>query len=223
METAKQFMGFLMMATLLWLLYILGKQLGMEAVIWTGAFLLTVGIACWLVGRFVTLTVTRRRAITTWLIALVVVAGGYWLFLESILDVRSVIAGGVSQTTLAVAEGQGGIRWEPFSIPALESHLSQKKSIFIDFTAEWCLTCKVNERAVMADQDVVKEMNSSGIVAVRADWTNRNPDITRLLAQFGRSGVPLYVIFPAGKPDQPIVLPEVITKSMVLEAIRKAM
>ncbi|MEK9137600.1 MAG: hypothetical protein AAB393_10795, partial [Bacteroidota bacterium] len=63
---------------------------------------------------------------------------------------------------------------------------------------------------------------SAGIVAIKADWTNRNPDITRLLAKFGRSGVPLYVIFPAGKANQPIVLPEVITSSIVIEAIDSA-
>ena len=86
METVKQVMGFLMMATLLWLLYILGKQLGMEAVIWAGAFLLTVGVACWLIGRFATLTATRRRLAITWIIAAFVVGAGYWLFLTPVFE-----------------------------------------------------------------------------------------------------------------------------------------
>ena len=74
----------------------------------------------------------------------------------------------------------------------------------------------------MANQDVIDKFRNSGIIPIRADWTNRNPDITRLLAKFGRSGVPLYVIFPAGRPSAPIILPEVITSEMVIDAINRA-
>lgn len=219
MESAKQFMGFLMMATLIWLLYILGKQLGMEAVIWTSAFLLVVGVACWLVGRFATLTATRGRSYATWIVAVLIVAAGYWLILESLLDVRSIIAGVPSTTR---SESTQEIRWQPFSLDQLEMHLKQNKTVFIDFTADWCLTCKVNEKTVMSDQKVVAKISGGEIVPIRADWTNRNPDITRLLAKFGRSGVPLYVIFPSGKPGEPIVLPEVITTGIVIDALDRA-
>lgn len=221
METAKQVMGFLMMATLLWLLYILGKQLGMEAVIWTGAFLLMVGVACWLIGRFVTLTATRKSIAFTWIAAMFFVGIGYWLFLSPVLEAREVL-------TAAPAAGSGageessGIAWEPFSLAGLEGHIKDNKPVFIDFTAEWCLTCKVNERSVMGNQEVIEKFKNSGIVPIRADWTNRNADITRLMAKFGRSGVPLYVIFPAGRPSAPIVLPEVITSGMVIDAINRA-
>jgi thiol:disulfide interchange protein DsbD len=218
MVTAKQFMGFLMMGTLLWLLYVLGKQLGMEAVIWTGAFLLTVGISCWLIGRYATLSAGRARRFTTWGAAIAIALMGYFLFLESILDVRSVIAGDSS----AVAAESDGILWEPFSLVKLEEYLDQENAVFLDFTAEWCLTCKVNERTVLADDTVVEKFRSTGIITVKADWTNRNPDITRLLAKFGRSGVPLYVVFPEGRPREPIVLPEVITPGMVIDALDRA-
>ena len=100
--------------------------------------------------------------------------------------------------------------------------LQGDKTVFIDFTADWCLTCKVNEKTVLADERVIRKFESTGIIPIRADWTSRNPDITRLLSKFGRSGVPLYVIFPAGKANQPIVLPEVITTNIVLDAIDKA-
>jgi thiol:disulfide interchange protein DsbD len=209
-----------MMATLVWLLYVLGKQLGMEAVVWTCAFLLTVGIACWMIGRFVTLTATRVRHATVWILALVIVAGGYWFFLESILEVRTVIAGVSSSPQAEVQSDADAIQWKPFSLAALDGHIKENRTVFIDFTADWCLTCKVNEKTVLTDKNVVEEFRSKGIVAIKADWTNRNPEITKLLTKFGRSGVPLYVVFPAGRPAQPIILPEIITSGIVLDAIK---
>ncbi len=221
METAKQFMGFLMMATLIWLLYILGKQLGMEAVIWTAAFLLTVGIACWLLGRFATLTASRRKFAGTWVVAVVLVVFGYWWFLEDTLNVRGLIAGEPTAVESGALQA-GRIAWQSFSLTKLEADLKENKAVFLDFTAEWCLTCKVNEKTVLSDPVVVEKFRTSGILPVRADWTNRNQEITQLLAKFGRSGVPLYVLFPAGRPNEPIVLPELITPGMVLEAIENA-
>ncbi len=220
METAKQFMGFLMMATLLWLLYVLGKQLGLEGVIWTGAFLLCVGISCWLVGRFATLTASRRTTVLTWVAAVLIVAGGYAGFLEGVLDVRRVIAGTPPPSSVA---GEDGIQWESFTLASLESRLREGKGVFLDFTADWCLTCKVNERTVLVDRDVAAKLRGAGLVAIKADWTSRNPEITRLLQKFGRSGVPLYVIFPAGRPTQPIILPEVITPGIVMDAVDRAL
>ncbi|MBI5471762.1 MAG: thioredoxin family protein [Ignavibacteriae bacterium] len=221
MVTAKQFMGFLMMATLLWLLHVLGSQLGMEAVVWTGAFLLFVGIACWMIGRFATLTATRARYFSTWAAALLLVVAGYMFFIGDILKARDVLTS-TAQAGVASAESSGKIAWEPFTVEALETHLGNKRTVFIDFTAEWCLTCKVNEKSVLADQSVIDAVKQRNIVAMKADWTTRNETITKLLAKFGRSGVPLYVVFPKDRPTEPIVLPEVITTGIVLDALEKA-
>ncbi len=223
MVTAKQFMGFLMMATVVWLLYILGKQLGMEAVVWTVAFLLFVGVACWMIGTFATLTATRMKYFATWGIALALVVAGYNFFVGDVLKARDVLSGSITDTASAATTEANGIEWQPFTIEKLESHLKENKPVFIDFTAEWCLTCKVNEKTVLADKDVVNALKHGNIVTMKADWTNRNETITKLLQKFGRSGVPLYVIFPAGKPTEPIVLPEVITPGIVIEAVKKAM
>ncbi len=219
MVTAKQFMGFLMMATLLWLLYVLGKQLGMEGVIWTCAFLLTAGVAFWLIGKFATLTATRMKFALTWSVAGVLIIAGYLLFLSPVFEAQSAVAG-MGENSLS--RDVNGIVWEPFSVEKLDAALKENKPVFIDFTAEWCLTCKVNEKTVLASHDVVEKFKTSSILALKADWTNRNPEITALLSKFGRSGVPLYVVFPAGKPNAPIVLPEVITGAIVIEAIDKA-
>jgi thiol:disulfide interchange protein DsbD len=221
MVSAQQFMGFLMMATLLWLLYILGKQMGMEAVIWTGAFLLTVGFACWLIGKFATLAASRRGYWLTWIAAVLLVAGGYLLFLVSALDINTAIAVESSGTPSAAGAGDG-IVWQQFSLAGLEEDLKGDRPVFLDFTAEWCLTCKVNEKTVLDAKEVIDRFHAQNVLAVRADWTNRNADITRLLSKFGRSGVPLYVIFPPGRSGTPIVLPEVITRGIVLDALDKA-
>jgi thiol:disulfide interchange protein DsbD len=220
METAKQFMGFLMMATLLWLMYILGKQLGMEAVIWSGAFLLCIALAAWLIGRFATLSASRAKVYVVWTIAALIAAGGYWYFIDTALDVRAAVAG--TPGTAEVQATENGIAWERFSTASLEDHLRAGHPVFLDFTAEWCLTCKVNERTVLHDAAVIERFRSTGIVAMKADWTNRNPAITQLLSRFGRSGVPLYVVFRAGDPITPIVLPEVITTGIVLDALTEA-
>lgn len=219
MVKAKQFMGFLMMATLLWLLYVLGKQLGMEAVVWTSAFLLVVGLACWLIGSFATLSSSRTQHAFTWGGVLLLLFLGYQTFLTTVFDAQRVLA---STTDGTQSIDDGSIHWYPFSLRSLDEQLRSNKPVFVDFTAEWCLTCKVNEKAVIADDDVISKFKSLEVIAVRADWTNRNPDITQLLAKFGRSGVPLYVIFPPGKPGEPIVLPEVITTGIVLDALDRA-
>jgi thiol:disulfide interchange protein DsbD len=220
MVSVQQFMGFLMMATLLWLLYILGKQMGMEAVIWTGAFLLSVGLACWLFGKFATLTASRRAYWLTLIVAVLLVIGGYLLFLVSALDINTAIDVESSGTPAAAAGD--GIQWKQFSLAGLEEDLKGDRPVFLDFTAEWCLTCKVNEKTVLDTKEVIGKFRALKVLPVRADWTNRNPDITRLLSKFGRSGVPLYVIFPPGRSGAPLVLPEVITRGIVLDALDNA-
>lgn len=223
MITAKHIMGFLMMATLVWLLKILGSQLGMEAVVWTSAFLLCVAFACWLIGRFATLSVSRGGRLAVWAGAVGVVAFGYSLFVADVLKARHVLVDPTATTEHAFTpSADNGIAWQPFSLEKLEGYLRDQRPVFLDFTAEWCLTCKVNEKTVLADSDVIAAIREKNVIAMKADWTNRNETITRLLQTFGRSGVPLYVLFPAGKPDQPIVLPEVITSGIVLEALAKA-
>jgi thiol:disulfide interchange protein DsbD len=208
------------MATLLWLLYILGKQMGMEAVIWTGAFLLSVGLACWLIGKFATLNASRRSYWLTWTVAVIVVVAGYLLFLVSALDINTALA--VETSGAAAPAAAGGIEWQPFSLAGLQDDLNGPRPVFLDFTAEWCLTCKVNEKTVLNSKEVVDRLHELNVLTVRADWTNRNPDITKLLSKFGRSGVPLYVIFTPGKSDSPRVLPEVITSGIVLDALNSA-
>ncbi len=205
----KQLMGFLLMATVLWLLWVLGKQVGVEGMVWTGAFLLGLGLACWVWGQWGSFQHPNPSKRLARVVALVLVLGSYAIFVHPLLATE--------QTTAPALDD-----WQPFSAARVEELITSGQMVFIDFTAEWCWTCKVNEQAVLAQQVVRDRFAALDVALVKADWTNRNPEITQLLRAFGRSGVPLYVIFPAGLIDQPLVLPEVITPEMVVEKLDAA-
>jgi len=111
--------------------------------------------------------------------------------------------------------------WRAFTPERLQAELEQGHTVFVDFTAAWCLTCKFNEANVLESHDVREAFQRRGVVKMKADWTNGDPVITKLLKQFGRPGVPLYVLYP-GKNEEAIVFPEVLTKSMVLDRLERA-
>jgi thiol:disulfide interchange protein/DsbC/DsbD-like thiol-disulfide interchange protein len=211
----KQLMGFLLMATVLWLLWVLGNQVGVEGVVWTGAFLLGLALACWVWGQWGSFLHAGRSQKIARVTAFVLVAGSYGLFLHPLLAVEQ---------EMAAVDGNlaDELDWRPFSIGGVEELVANGQMVFIDFTAEWCWTCKVNERVVLSQEAVRQRFTELDVALVKADWTNRNAEITQLLRAFGRSGVPLYVIFPAGRPDSPLILPEVITAELVLKKLEEA-
>src|SRR4029077_4865982 len=122
-----------------------------------------------------------------------------------------------------VASGDLQLRggWQAFTPERLQAELDQGRTVFVDFTAAWCLTCKFNEASVLESADVREAFQRHAIVKMKADWTNGDPVITKLLQQFGRPGVPLYVLYP-GKNAEPVVFPELLTKSIVLEKLERA-
>src|SRR4029453_7441101 len=197
----KQFMGFLLLATLLFLLYVLGAQRGLEGAIWASCFLLIIGVACWMKGAFIVPTATpRKRAVVLVLMLMLVLASGVYF-----------IGGKFRAATIASADSQLRGDWQAFTPERLQAELEQGHKVFVDFTAAWCLTCKFNEANVLESQSVREAFQRHAIVKLKADWTNGDPVITKLLQQFGRPGVPLYVLYP-GKSGEPIVFPEVLTK-----------
>jgi thiol:disulfide interchange protein len=211
MMHVKQFMGFLLLATLLFLLYVLGAQRGLEGAIWASCFLLVISVACWIKGAFVvpTASAAKRSSAVVLMLVLVLASGIYFI--------------GDKFNSASVAAANSGLRgdWQAFAPDRLQAELEQGHPVFVDFTAAWCLTCKFNEANVLESQEVRQAFQRRGVVKLRADWTNGDPLITKLLQQFGRPGVPLYVLYP-GKNEEPIVFPEVLTKSMVLEKLESA-
>ena len=112
--------------------------------------------------------------------------------------------------------------WIAFQPERLQAELAQGHSVFLDFTAAWCITCKFNEASVLETAAVKSAFERAGVVKMKADWTNADPVITKTLQQFGRVGVPLYVLYPAGNPNEPIVLPELLTQALVLDHLQSA-
>jgi len=208
MMHVKHFMGFLLLATLLFLLYVLGAQRGLEGAIWASSFLLVISVACWIKGAFVvpTASAAKRSVAVVLMLVLVFASGVYFI--------------GDKFYSASVAATDSRLRgdWQAFAPDRLQAELEQGHPVFVDFTAAWCLTCKFNEANVLESQEVREAFQRRGVVKLRADWTNGDPVITKLLQQFGRPGVPLYVLYP-GKSEEPIVFPELLTKSMVLEKL----
>ena len=208
MVHVKQFMGFLLLATLLFLLYVLGAQRGLDGAIWASCFLLVIAVACWMKGAFVVPTATiAKRAFVLVLIAVLVLAGGIYF-----------IGDKFEETKIDIAQAASGGDWQPFTPERLQTERDQNHVVFVDFTAAWCLTCKFNEKTVLETAPVRDAFQRHGIVKLRADWTNGDPAITKLLQRFGRPGVPLYVLYP-GKSEEPIVFPELLTKSILLDKL----
>jgi thiol:disulfide interchange protein len=111
--------------------------------------------------------------------------------------------------------------WQPYSAASLEAARATGKPVFVDFTAAWCLSCKVNEAAVLKSTEVLQKFDDAHVVLLRADWTQHDAFISQQLADLGRSGVPTYVIYPPGANSNPDVLPELLTKSIVLNSLEK--
>jgi thiol:disulfide interchange protein len=204
----KQFMGFLLLATLLFLLYVVGALRGLEGAIWASCFLLVISVACWMKGAFVVPTASAvRRIVVLVLMLLLVIGSGVYFIGDKFQSAK-----------IASLDSQIRGDWQPFTPERLQTELEQGRTVFVDFTAAWCLTCKFNEASVLEAQDVRDAFQRHGIVKLKADWTNGDPVITKLLQKFGRPGVPLYVLYPA-KNEEPIVFPELLTKSMILDKL----
>jgi thiol:disulfide interchange protein DsbD len=170
-----------------------------------------ISIACWMKGAFLTPSAsTKVRTIAALTMSILLLVSGVYF-----------IGGKFRSANVASAESRLRSDWQAFTPERLQAEVEQGHSVFVDFTAAWCLTCKFNEASVLESSAVREAFQRHAIVKLKADWTNGDPVITKLLQQFGRPGVPLYVLYP-GKSEEPIVFPELLTKSMLLEKLETA-
>ncbi len=207
METLKQAMAFPVFATVVWLLWVLGQQVGINQLSVLLFTLLVLSIAGWMAGRWPQSRSARAVAVLL----------GLAVTIYSSVTLSPVRAGSIS----GVQTGSG-LKWEAFSPEKLEKYRASGKPVLIDFTAAWCLTCQVNDRVVFHSPEVERHLNKSDIALLRADWTSYDPTITNLLAKFGRSGIPFYVVYGAQTNAAPLILPDgLLTPSGFLAHLRK--
>lgn len=193
----KQVLAFPLYATAIWLCWIVGRQTGASgmAVILGGALLLTFGLWLWQFG----------------VLARVIAAASFTLVLASL--------GNSLLSLTAETSRVGASSIQPYSAASLANLRAAGKPIFLNLTADWCITCLANEKIALSSDAVKEAFEQRGITYLKGDWTHYDPEITALLAQFGRSGIPLYVFFPADPSAQPVVLPQLLTPSTVVAAL----
>ncbi|MCA9408411.1 MAG: thioredoxin family protein [Candidatus Omnitrophica bacterium] len=213
MKALKECFGFIFLAVVIWLSSILGSQRGLEAVIYLYGGLLLISISVWIYGRWSGLNhpfSIRRRSVC---IAFVIFLLGVFIALKTVRSENSVIQ---RKESIDVNK----IQWQNFSRELLDQNLTEGHPVFLDFTAAWCLTCKVNELVTFNNEEVIRLFKANKILAIKADWTNYDPEITRLLEEFGKNSIPLYVYYPRGKKDKQSILPELITPKIIKEYLK---
>ena len=203
METFKQALAFPLLFTVVFFVWVLDRQAGPQAVAALLSGLVLLGLAAWLHGRW---GLSGRLVPRT--LALLALLGGL-----------GIAAFGADRLAVQAAGAPSGSTWEAWSPERVEALLAEGRPVFLDFTASWCLSCQVNEQVALSRPEVQQAFRDRGVATLKADWTNRDEAITRALASFGRSGVPLYVLYSGRKGDPPRILPEVLTPGVVLEAL----
>ncbi|HYE96778.1 MAG TPA: protein-disulfide reductase DsbD domain-containing protein [Rubricoccaceae bacterium] len=206
METLKQALAFPMFLTVVWLVWVFGQQTGMDGVAFLLVAMTTLALGAWVYGRWGHQAATQRGR---------VVARG--LALAALLGAALALGAG-TQRAAAASTGTRADGWEAYDEAAVQALVAQGRPVFVDFTAAWCLTCQVNKRVALHDEAVEAAFEAKGVTPFEADWTRRDPAITAALARFGRSGVPVYVLYPGGD-TAPVLLPEVLTPSILLDAL----
>ena len=220
MEKFKTAMGFPMLATAAWLFSILGRHYGTRGTLWVGLFLVCVAVAAWIWGEFVQRG-TKRKALAAGM-ALLFLFGGYGLTLESQLDWRHRSAQGGGAAGGIEIEGKDGIAWERWSREALAKARAKGRPVFVDFTADWCITCQANKKTSIEIASVRAKLKKIDAVPLLGDYTHVPDDITQELKRHGRAGVPLVLVYPKDASKEPEILPALLTPSTVLEALDRA-
>jgi thiol:disulfide interchange protein DsbD len=200
MENLKQFLAFPMYLTALWLLWVAGRQTGVDVVIAVVTGLVLMVLAIWL-----------------WQLATKVNSSGA-ILISKFLAVLVLIAA-VAVTEKELNQREQVQPWQDYSPQRLENLRSNGNAVFVNLSADWCITCLVNERVAMGDK-FYASLKSNNVTYLKGDWTFKDPQITKLLNQYNRNGVPLYLLFSSNSQNAQ-VLPQILTESLLLDKINQ--
>jgi len=206
METFKKALAFLLYLTVVWLAWVFGNQTGSTGMAGLLLALVLLSIAAWVWGHWGSLRRKKSVRIAGLVVAAVFALSGGWVAWQ---------AAGFAAPELSEDVAGEGIAWEAFSPEKRDAYVAEGRMVYVDFTATWCLTCQVNKKVALANAEVVAFFKKHDVVALKGDWTRRDPVITRELEKFGRTGVPTNIIYVPGK--DPVLLPEVLTPGIVLD------
>lgn len=214
MVTLQKIMGVLLLATVVWLLWIVHEQSGNFGVgIFAAISLLSIALS-FAIGNIAPPGVAFYREVLA-VGGSVVLLFVIWFAFASPKYEDEVDARFKARSVQLVTE-DGWYRYTP---EVIEDFAKAGRTVFIDATADWCITCKANEAAVLNRKDFKRAMDSLNVALVKADWTRETPEVTKLLRSMGKSGVPAYAIYPAGDQSRQIVLPELLTTGAIVEKI----
>jgi thiol:disulfide interchange protein DsbD len=227
MELLKQFTAVPLFATAIWLAWVYGQlhaSGGVDQMALLLACFLLLAIAGWVLGRWPARWASRIAALALIALGLAIPLSQTRNAARAVTsDQSNAMQQNAAQTSASASNTtkNAGLIWQPYSQQALDAARGAGRPVFLDFTAAWCLSCQFNERAVLRSSDVESALRACNFVLLKADWTNGDPEITQKLASLGRAGVPTYVLYPAGANSAPDVLPELLTKGLVLAAIER--
>ena len=209
----RHFMAFPMAATVLWLLWVLGQIGGLDAAVSLAVLLWCLALTIWSLSL-----PGRSRWVFTCLALLVSLAMlqtvGHKVLQVQAPSTASAAPGDVDPVRPLAGLGQ----WQPWSAQRVAAELGNGHPVFVDFTAAWCIACQYNKQTTLSDAEVLQDFAAKQVTLLRADWTRRDPSITQALADLGRSGVPVYVLYQSGHP--PVVFSEILSPSDLRTALR---